>query len=600
MSQQRDALQQDAADVFVTVLMPCLNEAPTLAACIQQAHAGCQDALANRPRSPCSISETSAAGEADGPLLPAENDQPRNVTTLPSAYEIVIADNGSTDGSPEIATENGARVVHVPRKGYGAALMAGIAAARGKYVVMGDSDCSYDFREVPRFIEKLEEGSDLVVGNRFARGIMPGAMPWHHRYIGNPVLSGLGRLLYRTPVRDWHCGLRAFDRKTIVSLQLRSSGMEFASEMVLRSARSHLSAKEIAITLHPDRRHGRPHLRSFRDGVRHVLLLLHAWSCLAILTIVSPGCWERQGPGASGSTTDAQEYQFGIVPPGSKLTHAFVLKNLRNDTMTINRAVTSCGCTSATFSTDTVPPGEYCTVNVALQTTTASADNTQHVAVYTDGSASPAFRLTLKATVRNEICIDRNTLNVFIQGDAHESPPPLFVHNFSPAPWASLAVRGDIPGLNFDIVRLPIPRDPAATETWHVAIAVSTDASPGSGTLTFEADTGARAECQINVVAPVFVNAFPATLVLNKSNSWSATTTLCFATPELASLLTSASFKAPPNVQIDLLQRDRDSQQIRICILDPSKFSEGPHNITLALGKVVAKDILALTVYSCD
>ena len=165
-------------------------------------------------------------------------------------------------------------MVHVEKKGYGAALLGGIAAARGKYVVMGDSDCSYDFGEVPRFLGKLEEGYDLVMGNRFAGGIMPGAMPWHHRYIGNPVLSGLGRLLYRTPCRDWHCGLRAFDREKIQALNLKAPGMEFASEMMISASQGKLRMGEIPIQLHPDGRLGPPHLRSFRDGVRHLNQLL--------------------------------------------------------------------------------------------------------------------------------------------------------------------------------------------------------------------------------------------------------------------------------------------------------------------------------------
>jgi len=152
--------------------------------------------------------------------------------------------------------------------------MGGIAAARGKYVVMGDSDCSYDFGEVPRFLDKLEEGYDLVMGNRFAGGIMPGAMPWHHRYIGNPVLSGIGRLLYRTPCKDWHCGLRAFDREKIQDLQLSSTGMEFASEMIVRASQRKLKTTEVSTTLRPDGRDRSPHLRSLRDGWRHLATML--------------------------------------------------------------------------------------------------------------------------------------------------------------------------------------------------------------------------------------------------------------------------------------------------------------------------------------
>ena len=259
---------EKAQSVLVTVLMPCLNEGRTLAACIEQAHAGCQSALAQRTHSPGNASDAGSTGR-DATHSDAAPGKAPGLT-----YEILIADNGSTDGSQEIAIANDARVVHVEKKGYGAALLGGIAAARGKYVVMGDSDCSYDFGEVPRFLDKLEEGYDLVMGNRFAGGIMPGAMPWHHRYIGNPVLSGLGRLLYRTPCRDWHCGLRAFDREKIQALNLKAPGMEFASEMMISASQGKLRMGEIPIQLHPDGRLGPPHLRSFRDGVRHLNQLL--------------------------------------------------------------------------------------------------------------------------------------------------------------------------------------------------------------------------------------------------------------------------------------------------------------------------------------
>jgi glycosyltransferase involved in cell wall biosynthesis len=269
---------------LVTVLMPCLNEARTLAACIQQAHAGCQAALAQRTHAPGNISVPGSTDEE----VPHSNDARSTAHGL--TYEILIADNGSTDGSPEIAIANDARVVHVEQKGYGAALLGGIAAARGKYVVMGDSDCSYDFGEVPRFLDKLEEGYDLVLGNRFAGGIMPGAMPWHHRYIGNPILSGLGRLLYRTPCRDWHCGLRAFDREKIRAVNLKAPGMEFASEMVIRASQGKLRMGEIPIQLHPDGRSRPPHLRSFRDGVRHLWLILGAFRRASVVLVVIKVC----------------------------------------------------------------------------------------------------------------------------------------------------------------------------------------------------------------------------------------------------------------------------------------------------------------------
>jgi len=235
---------------LVSVVMPCLDEARTLAACIEQAHSGCKAAIA----------------EQIAQRAPRSADQQR--------YEIIIADNGSTDGSQELAEQSGARVVKVAERGYGAALLGGIAAAEGKYVVMADADGSYDFGQIPRFIEKLKEGYDLVMGNRFAGGIEPGAMPWHHRYIGNPVLSGIGRLLYHPGCRDFHCGLRGFDREKIVALELECPGMEFATEMVIRAARNKLRIAEIPVVLHPDGRDRPPHLRSFRDGWRHLRLMI--------------------------------------------------------------------------------------------------------------------------------------------------------------------------------------------------------------------------------------------------------------------------------------------------------------------------------------
>ncbi len=190
------------------------------------------------------------------------------------AGEIVIADNGSTDGSQDIAESLGARVVPVPRRGYGAALIAGIEAARGRFVIMGDSDDSYDFSRLDGFVETLRGGADLVMGNRFRGGIAKGAMPPLHRYLGNPVLSGIGRALYRTPVGDFHCGLRGFSRASILRLGLSSPGMEFASEMVIKASLAGLRIAEVPTTLSPDGRSRPPHLRSFPDGWRHLKLLL--------------------------------------------------------------------------------------------------------------------------------------------------------------------------------------------------------------------------------------------------------------------------------------------------------------------------------------
>jgi glycosyltransferase involved in cell wall biosynthesis len=218
----------------ISVVMPCLNEADTIAVCIEKAQAA--------------MREHNIVGE------------------------IVIADNGSTDASKEIAEGLGARVVPVPLKGYGNALMGGIAAARGKYVVMGDADDSYDFREVPRFLEKLREGNDLVQGCRLPSGggtVMPGAMPWLHRWWGNPMFSYLVRKWFRAPIHDVNCGLRGFSKALYERLDQRCTGMEFATEMIIKASLSGEKIAEVPITLHPDGRkaHG-PHLRTFRDGWR--------------------------------------------------------------------------------------------------------------------------------------------------------------------------------------------------------------------------------------------------------------------------------------------------------------------------------------------
>ena len=220
----------------LTILMPCLNEAETLATCITKAMTSLQNL------------------KIDG--------------------EVLIADNGSTDGSQQIATSLGARVVQVERKGYGNALMRGIATARGKYVIMGDSDDSYDFTSLGPFVEKLRAGYDLVMGNRFLGGIQPGAMPPLHRYLGNPVLTSIGRLFFKSPSGDFHCGLRGFNREAMLALDLRTTGMEFASEMVVKSTLHDLRITEVPTTLQPDGRSRPPHLRSWRDGWKHLRFLL--------------------------------------------------------------------------------------------------------------------------------------------------------------------------------------------------------------------------------------------------------------------------------------------------------------------------------------
>jgi glycosyltransferase involved in cell wall biosynthesis len=222
--------------VEVSIVMPCLNEAETLEVCVRAAlH---------------SLEEHGIAGE------------------------VVVADNGSTDGSQEIARAAGARVVPVAARGYGNALRGGIEAARGKYVIMGDADASYDFGAIEPFVARLRQGADLVMGNRFQGGIRPGAMPWKNRVIGNPVLSGLGRLFFSIPIGDFHCGLRGFSKDAYRRMELRTTGMEFASEMVIKAHLKGMQLAEVPATLDPDGRSRPPHLRPWRDGWRHLRFML--------------------------------------------------------------------------------------------------------------------------------------------------------------------------------------------------------------------------------------------------------------------------------------------------------------------------------------
>lgn len=220
----------------LSFVIPCLNESATLAAVIAECHQG--------------------------------------GSTLAGGYEIVVADNGSSDGSQQIALAHGARLVDVPTKGYGAALAAGIAMAKGQYVLMGDADCTYDFGQAAQFVYKLEQGYDLVMGNRFKGRIATGAMPFLHRYLGNPALSALGRLFFGITVGDFHCGLRAFNREAINALNLRCTGMEFASEMVIKASMMDLRTTEIPTNLRPNPPGRSPHLNTWRDGWRHLKYML--------------------------------------------------------------------------------------------------------------------------------------------------------------------------------------------------------------------------------------------------------------------------------------------------------------------------------------
>src|SRR4051812_41733336 len=229
--------------IKVSVVIPCLNEEENIVECVTRAR---------------------HALEEHG--LPGE---------------VIVADNDSDDRSAQLAADAGARVVHEPRRGYGSAYMAGFGAARGKYIVMGDADLTYDFRDIPRFLEQLEQGADLVMGDRMDN-IQPGAMPWLHRYVGNPVLSGVLNLFFKTGIRDAHCGMRGLRRDILPQLDLRTPGMEFASEMVIRASKEGLDIREFPIHYHP--RGGESKLSSFRDGWRHLrFLLVHSPTHLFVI-----------------------------------------------------------------------------------------------------------------------------------------------------------------------------------------------------------------------------------------------------------------------------------------------------------------------------
>jgi hypothetical protein len=263
----------DRAELELSILMPCLNEAETLETCIVKAL---------------------TALEREG-----------------IAGEVLIGDNGSTDGSQEIARRLGARVIDIPIKGYGAALLGGIQAARGRFVIMGDSDDSYDFSNIRPFVDRLREGYDLVMGNRFLGGIAPGAMPPLHRYLGNPVLTTIGRVFFRSPCGDFHCGLRGFRRDAILALNLRTTGMEFASEMVVKATIKGIRITEVPTTLSPDGRSRPPHLRSWRDGWRHLRFLLlfsprflYLFPGFLLVTLgLGVGIWLLPGPRHLGGVT---------------------------------------------------------------------------------------------------------------------------------------------------------------------------------------------------------------------------------------------------------------------------------------------------------
>jgi glycosyltransferase involved in cell wall biosynthesis len=271
--------------VDVSVVIPCLNEANSIGICVEKA----QNAFAN-------------AGIRG---------------------EVLVADNGSTDGSIEIAEKFGAQVISVAQRGYGSALQAGIRAARGAFIIMGDADDSYDFGDVPRFVEEWRKGNEVVMGNRFAGEIKPGAMPWHHKYIGNPGLTALLNLFFHSGVGDTHCGMRGFTREVFDKMDLRSSGMEFASEFVIKAAQLGVKTSEIPITLWKDKRGRPPHLRSFRDGWRHLrFMLLYAPNWLFLFPgglLMAVGlfltCWLLPGPRTilHNIVLDVHTMIFGVI-----------------------------------------------------------------------------------------------------------------------------------------------------------------------------------------------------------------------------------------------------------------------------------------------
>jgi len=297
---QAPSIKSDST-IELTILMPCLNEAETLAICIRKA-----------------IGYLNRSGIRG---------------------EVIIGDNGSTDGSQQIALNSGARVVTIKQRGYGAALYGATLAARGKYIVMGDSDDSYDFSSLDPFIEKLRQGFDLVIGNRFAGGIKPGAMPWKNRYIGNPILSTIGRLFFHCPARDFHCGLRGYSRDAFTRLDLRTTGMEFASEMVIKATLERMKIAEVPTTLSPDGRSRPPHLRPYRDGWRHLRFML----------LYSPR-WLFLFPGLAlmlvGLTGTALLEQRSILLSHARLGHA----RLGLDTLIYLAFMSVCGYQSVLFA----------------------------------------------------------------------------------------------------------------------------------------------------------------------------------------------------------------------------------------------------------
>ena len=461
----RDPIQEE---VLVSVVLPCLNESRTLAGCIAKAHSGC---MAFIEKSKIGANEDSSS-------------------TALKTYEILVADNGSSDGSREIAEQAGARVLHVQQKGYGAALRAGIAAARGKYVVMGDSDSSYDFSEVPRFLEKLEEDFDLVMGNRFSGHIEPGAMPWHHRFVGNPILSGIGRILYGSPCRDWHCGLRGFRREKLLSLGLKTSGMEFASEMMIFACQAELRLAEISITLYRDGRDRPPHLRSFRDGLRHLsILLFHCrqkWLAMGLLMGVllllalrffpqweTNETGEKQLAAIANRERSSLTHDFGFVEPESENSCEFILTNNTTIPWSISKVSTSCACTVAELSSEIAKPSESIYVRVAYRASTHQGSDRKEIIVRFKDREAKAMKLIVTSSIRNRMSIHPELLTFHASMDA-ESEKEVQVTNYGERPWSELKLL-DSDFMTVLDVKRPERNGNAQHETWSFLIRVRWD-----------------------------------------------------------------------------------------------------------------------------
>lgn len=376
----------ESNSILLTVLFPCLNEEKTIGDCIDQAQDACKTFFAKQSLMRRNLSDC------------------QSLTT----YEILVADNGSTDNSVSIAKSKGVRVVQISEKGYGAAILGGIQSAMGTYTIMADCDGSYNIYDLERFVNALQDGFDLVVGNRFAGGIEDKAMPWHHRYIGNPALSFLGRIIYRVPCRDWHCGIRAFNTNAMQSLGLRSKGMELASEMLVMASKTGLRTKEIPTVLRPDNRGRKPHLRSFRDGFRHLSLLLRnmsnrqlsvAFSSIAVLLFVSIGLF-RSGAILSANSelshlkwVEAHEVSIKDFIEGESVNQSVnvFISNELHRPLRLRKMDLGCTCLKANLVEDLLPP-DGANLEVSLKAVGKPGPFSQRIVLHFEDESKNIFQ----------------------------------------------------------------------------------------------------------------------------------------------------------------------------------------------------------------